>query len=47
MSWTKSGDHGRGYARCGDIDDILRIIGSEKLPREREGVFAKDGELRP
>ena len=46
-SLVRPGDHVKEYALCGDLDDIVRIVGGEKLPCGRNGNAIKDGELRP
>lgn len=47
MSWAVFRDDTRGYALSGNIDDIVRVVGSEKLPCGRNGSVIEDGELGP
>ena len=47
MSWTEPDDRGRVYVLSGDVDDIIRVAGSEQLPCGRKQVATEDGELGP
>lgn len=45
---VKAGDQDGGCARCGDIDNVDRIVGSEQVPSGRNGSgVVENGELRP
>ena len=41
------GDGGKDYALCSNFDDIVRVVGGEKVSWRRNGTIIKDGELGP
>lgn len=47
MSRAMFGDGDGGYALCGDFDDVVRVVGGDKLPWGWNGTAVKYRELGP
>ena len=47
LSRAMFGDGDGGYALCGDFDDVVRVVGGDKLPWGWNGTAVKYRELGP